>query len=203
MRPSAASSPEPAPTGTEKPWENQPPERRYGFTAGIAGGVMLGSSAGYPNDALKIGYERYYTETGVGIGGGGSAWIGAALTDWLVFGLGGGLSGMIAGDASTSTYSFMFHTDVFPVYWLGGVWRDIGVNLDTGFALSSTTPSGEETTLIDGGGSSRIAFGAFYEGVRLWKLSMGPWAYIDYTWSSSVRQPGFYLGWRTALYTKP
>ncbi|AKT44019.1 uncharacterized protein CMC5_082570 [Chondromyces crocatus] len=164
---------------------------------------MLGHSAGFPNDALKIGYERYYTETGVGIGGGGSLWIGAALTDWLVFGLGGSLSAMIAGDHHTSTQGFMFHTDVFPMYWLGGIWRDIGLNLDTGFAISSTTTADSESKLIDGGGSSRIGVGAFYEGIRLWKLSMGPWAYIDYTWSGSVRQPGFYLGLRSALYTKP
>src|SRR5436309_3173586 len=54
--PAASSAPLPA-------WETAPASRRSGFTAGIALGFGLASIVGYPNDAKKIGFQRYYTAT--------------------------------------------------------------------------------------------------------------------------------------------
>src|SRR5687767_10949239 len=78
---------QPAPSG-ETPaadplFAPRPAVRRAGFAAGIAGGLSLGSAAGFPNDIQKIGFQRHYTETGVGIGGGGYVWLGGVLADWL------------------------------------------------------------------------------------------------------------------------
>ncbi|XXX75890.1 hypothetical protein WMF30_50390 [Sorangium sp. So ce134] len=176
--------------------------RRSGFAAGIAGGLALGSAAGFPNDVQKIGYERYYTETGVGIGGGGYVWLGGVLADWLTFGLAFGGHGLSAADHGALAGGVMFHTEVFPLFSLGERWREVGVALDAGTGVAYTTDD-SDTEVIDGALPARIGGGVFYEGIRLWKVSMGPWLYADYTWSTSVRQPGFYLGWRTALYTGP
>ncbi|KYF67044.1 hypothetical protein [Sorangium cellulosum] len=178
--------------------------RRGGFAAGISGGLALGSAAGYPNDVQKIGFQRHYTETGVGIGGGGYVWLGGVLADWLTFGAGVGGHALAAADHSILAGGFMFHTEIFPLFSLGERWTDVGVILDAGTGLAYTTADADDDTdAIDGALPARIGGGVFYEGIRLWKVSMGPWLYADYTWSTSVRQPGFYLGWRTALYTEP
>src|SRR5262245_11668472 len=69
-------------------WERARRERRSGFTTGLSFGGGLAQAAGYPNDAKKIGRERYYTQTSVGPAAAGTLWIGGALADWLTFGLG-------------------------------------------------------------------------------------------------------------------
>jgi hypothetical protein len=144
----------------------------------------------------------------VGIGLGGYVWVGGALADWLTFGgaFGGNFWG--AADHESIAGGFMFHTEVFPLFSLGGVWREVGVIFDAGTGVADTRAyaspdASSETDAIAGGLPARIGGGVFYEGIRLWKVSMGPWLYADYSWSSSVRQPGFYLGWRTAIYTGP
>ncbi|WP_437957120.1 hypothetical protein WME76_38230 [Sorangium sp. So ce119] len=177
--------------------------RRGGFAAGIAGGLALGTAAGYPNDVQKIGFQRHYTETGVGVGGGGYVWLGGVLADWLTFGAGVGGHALAAADHSILAGGFMFHTEIFPLFSLGERWTDVGVILDAGTGVAYTAADAADTDAIDGALPARIGGGLFYEGFRLWKVSMGPWLYADYTWSTSVRQPGFYLGWRTALYTDP
>ncbi|WP_437277704.1 hypothetical protein WME90_41760 [Sorangium sp. So ce375] len=178
--------------------------RRSGLAAGIAGGLALGGAAGFPNDVQKIGYERHYTETGVGIGGGGYVWIGGALSDWLTFGAAFGGHSLSAADHASLAGGFMFHTEVFPLFSLAEGWRDAGVAFDAGTGVAYTTSDADGgAEVIDGALPARLGLGVFYEGIRLWKVAMGPWLYADYTWSTSVRQPGFYLGWRTALYTGP
>ena len=202
-KPPAGEEVSPPATKPEPAWQTEPRTRRFGFTFGFAGGPLLGTAAGFPNDVKKIGRERYYTETGIGVGVGGNFWLGGALTDWLTFGFGVGGATLTAGDHATTNYAFLFHTDVFPLFPLGGIWREVGVTLDTGLGTAATTRSGSESKLIDGGATSRIGGGVFYEWLRFWKVSTGPWVYADYTWSSSVREGGVYLGWRTALYSKP
>jgi hypothetical protein len=166
--------------------------------------LALGTATGFPNDPKKIGLERYYTETGLGIGGGGSFWIGAALADWFVFGLGFSGGGMGAGDYSVGGGAFIFHVDAFPAFGLGGRWRELGVTLETGAGGSTVTPKDDtDTKLVDSGGASSIGAGVFYDGLRLWKLSSGPFVMGTYLWSDSMRRGGAILGWRTALYTSP
>ncbi|WP_438033590.1 hypothetical protein [Sorangium sp. So ce204] len=202
----AAAAAQPAASGEtpEGPlFAPRPAVRRGGLAAGIAGGLALGSAAGFQNDVQKIGFERHYTETGVGIGGGGYVWIGGALADWLTFGAAFGGHGLSAADHTSLAGGFMLHTEVFPLFSLADRWRDVGVTFDAGTGVAYTTADTGGAEVIDGALPARIGGGVFYEGIRLWKVAMGPWLYADYTWSTSVRQPGFYLGWRTALYTGP
>ncbi|MCC6551791.1 MAG: hypothetical protein IT372_02060 [Polyangiaceae bacterium] len=199
----AEAAPEAPAREAEPAWQREPAVRRSGFTAGVAGGLLLGSSAGFPNDAKKIGLERYYTETGVGLGSGGMIWIGGALTDWFTFGFAVGTESFGAGGNAVSMSGFSFHIEAFPLFPLGGQLRELGVMIDTGTGGSVTKPDGSSEELIDGGAVSHLGWGAFYEGFRLWKISAGPFIYGDYSWSASVRQPGLMLGLRTVIYTGP
>lgn len=180
------------------------PERRSSFTFGLAIGASLGSAAGFPNDPTKIGLLRYYTDTGIGAGFGARAWVGVALRDFLSFGLTFGSLGIDAGDKVMFSGMVGFHTEVYPLYTLGGAWRDLGLMAETGVGTAIVTPADDqETLLVDGGLTSALGLGVFYEGLRLGsKLGMGPYLAYDYNYGSSIRGGAFVLGWRTALYPR-
>lgn len=177
-------------------------ERRSSFTFGLALGATLGSAAGFPNDPTKIGLLRYYTDTGLGAGFGGRAWAGVALRDFLTFGLTFGAIGIDAGDKVYFGGTVGFHTEVFPVYFLGGSFRDLGIMVETGVGTAIVTPADDQDTLlVDGGLTSSVGVGVFYEGLRFGsKLGMGPYLSYDYLYGSSIRSGAFVLGWRTAMY---
>jgi hypothetical protein len=195
----------PAPdAGKPKAWETEEAERRSGFAMAITLGAGIGSAAGFPNEATKIGREAYYTETGIGAGSDMRLWLGGALTDWLNFGAGLDFNGFTADGTTSGSAVVILHADVFPLYTLGGAWRDAGVMLDFGTGSALTTPEDDpDTKLIDGGAVSHIGFGGFWEGVRFWRIAMGPFAEMKYTWSETVRRPMGILGWRTGLYVGP
>jgi hypothetical protein len=181
-----------------------PMERRSSFTMGLSIGAALGSAAGFPNDPSKIGLTRYYTDAGIGSGYGGRIWAGVALRDFLTVGLTFGSSGLDAGDEVVFTGMVGFHVETFPVYFLGGAWRDAGVMLDAGVATGIVTPEGDTSTLlVDGGLASALGGGLFYEGIRFGpKLAMGPYLAYDYRYNASIRSGEFILGWRTAIYPR-
>jgi hypothetical protein len=201
--PAEATTPVPAPPGSEAAWEHVVHERRGGFTFGIAPAFTLGTIAGFPNDARKINRAAYYTQTGVGAGAAGSFWIGGALTDWFTFGFGLAGNETAASGTRYRSVSFNFHLEAFPVYALGGPWRELGLFLETGLGSGTLTPKDDASTkLVDAGAASRIALGAFYEGVRFSRISMGPYASLEYAWSDSLRHGAGLVGWRAVLYTK-
>jgi len=197
--PPATAVPEPSVS-----WRTAPAERRCGFTFGLSIGGMLGEAEGFPNDARKIDRLAYYTQTGVAGGGQLGNWFGIAMADWFVFGLGGHYGALYSGELRTTFGGGDFHIDVFPAYLLGGPWRELGLTLEAGVSVSTTTQTDATATqLIQSGGASRVGAGVFYEGFRLWKLSMGPFASFDQIWSSSAYRPTAWIGWRTALYVGP
>lgn len=200
----------PTAPGEVPAWEKAPPERRAGFSVGVLLGGGLGRVTGYPADLEKRGKDAFRADMGATYGGSATVWLGGALTDWLVFGAGLG-GGAYQGNGTDLTgFTFVFHTEVFPLYWLGGVWRDIGFSLDTGAGSyngeTHDKPAGAAGNLIppviESGAASRVGAGLFYDGLRAWKISAGPFVAFDYTWSSTLDQPIFLVGWRTALYTK-
>jgi hypothetical protein len=195
--PDSSASDEPA-------WERQPAVRRSGFTAGIATIASLGMASGYPLDLKKIGRERYYTQTDVAIGGIGAVWIGGALTDWLSVGLGGGGALLGVSDLSGGALVALLRVETFPLWPLGGFWRDVGVTLDGGASFAWFYPSDTEgADVINGGASSYVGGGVFYEGLRFWRVSTGPTVYANYMWSDTIRYGNIGVGWRIALYSAP
>jgi hypothetical protein len=188
----------------ETSWLDAPSERRCGFTVGLAAGGILGAASGYPNDALKVEREEFLTDTGFAGGPTGSLWVGVALADWITIGLGGNGGALFSADHRGTFGSIDLHIDVFPAFGAGEAWRELGLMVEGGVGfLTVTTPEDTDTVLIDSSFGSRVALGAFYEGIRAWKLSMGPFAAFDYVWSPSASRPGAFVGWRTALYVGP
>jgi hypothetical protein len=185
---------------TSQPVEYQ---RRGGFVLGVALGPALGVARGYPNDARKIDRPEFFGDTGFSGGGAGSSWIGVGFTDWLTFGLAGHGGGLWSTDHRTVSAAFSFRVETFPAWALGGAWREFGASIEAGIGVTSTAPRAGGDDIVESGGASRFAFGLFYEGIRAWKVSMGPFAAVDVMWSSSAMRPLGWLGWRVALATKP
>ncbi|MBK8254132.1 MAG: hypothetical protein IPK82_15880 [Polyangiaceae bacterium] len=188
-------------------WEKAPTERRGGFSVGVLFGGAVGNIAGYPADLEKRGKAAFRTDMGAALGGSGTLWLGGALTDWLVFGVGGGGGSFTGNGVTLQGFTFIFHTEAFPLYWRGGVWRELGIAFDTGAGsftgeLSEKPQGAKVAPVIESGAASRVGFSLFYDGLRLWKVSAGPYVGFDYTWSATLSQPLVTLGIRTALYTK-
>lgn len=197
-----------APSSAAKPdkpaaWETQKPERRGGFAMGLSVAGGLGASNGYPNDAKKIGRSAYYTESGLGLGTGSGIWLGGALADWLNFGLGFGFSNVFAKGSSSPAPLVFFHNDVYPLYPLRGTLRDLGATFEFGLGFPKTVSTKTQETVIDGGGSSYIFAGVFWEPLHVWKLRMGPLLGAHYLFSESVKRPLALAGFRLTLYTSP
>jgi hypothetical protein len=189
--------------GDQDELEETAAERRSGFMVGISLAGALGGASGYPNDANKIDRDEYYTNTGVAFGGGGMVWIGGALTDWISVGLGVTYAALFPTDQLLTGGSVELHVEAFPAWALGGVWRELGVYVLTGAGLATLELAEGSDPLVDTGAASRIGAGVFYEGIRAWQISMGPFVGGDLLWSPSALRPVALLGWRTVLYTGP
>src|SRR5262249_55427027 len=131
-------------------------------------------------------------------------WIGGALSDWFTFGVGFGSGGMFAtGDNVVTTGGLIFHLEGFPLFPLGRGLRDLGVMFDAGVGVASvSSKSKPDDKLVDGTGCSIIGGGAFWEGVRFWKIHGGPFLAGTYYFADTVRRPGIFVGWRMAFYAR-
>ncbi len=196
----AETDPPPDPS---KAWETAPHEHRGGFAVGIIAGAGVGASNGFPADTRKVGRAEFYTESGLGLATTATLWIGGALADWLTFGVGGGIGVIVNGETISPAPTAVFHSDVYPLYALGGALRNLGVTLDFGLGFATTEDAETERRLIDGGGASHVFAGVVFEGIEVWKIKMGPFAGVHYLFSETIRRPAGILGFRTTLYTLP
>jgi hypothetical protein len=184
----------------DRSWETAPATRRSGFVAGIALGGGVGSIGGYPNDAKKLDRKEYYATTGASPLASGYAWIGGALADWFTFGLGGTGGRLLVKDREASMTAFLFHIEAYPLFPLGGAWRDLGVTVNAGAGpLSFKEKDG--ATLAEAGFASLFGAGVFYEGLRFWKFATGPSVSGEHMFAGSANRPALFVGWRLAVYT--
>ncbi len=195
----------PEPTIEDEPtsWLEAPTERRCGFTIGVGVGANMGTVSGFPNDSVKIGREEFAVDTGFSGGGSGFLWVGMAPVDWFVFGAAFNYGRLTSSEYDTGFGAFGLHVDAFPLFGLGGPWQDLGVQFGAGVGVSTTTKGNLTDPVIDSSIASRLSVGVFYEGIRAWKISMGPFVGYDGMWSPSAVQPTGWIGWRTALYAGP
>ncbi len=173
-------------------------ERRDGFTVGIGYGMGAGNYVGYPNEVEKIDNPEYRSSTGMSLASGYSIWLGGALRDWFTVGVGlfaagGGDKDMIGGGGA-----FGLHLEAFPLFALGGAWRDLGVSTEFGAAGGTIQKDGDESA--NGGNMSMVGFGAFFEPWQFWHVSHGPMLSTKYQFSDSMTASTVLLGWRMALY---
>jgi hypothetical protein len=186
-------------------WETQAPERRSGFTMGLMLGGGVAGMSGYPNDPKRIDRQAYYAETGARPSATVGFWLGGALTDWLTFGVGvSGARLFSTGDTLAQSGTLGFHIELFPLYGLGGKLRELGVIFNGGIGVASITPNKDpDRALADGGACSVLGLGVFYEGLRFWKISTGPFLLAESSWSLNLHHPALFIGLRTAFYRKP
>lgn len=180
-----------------------PSIRRDGFTFGLDLGLGLASIAGYPNDVNKIGFAGYYSATGARPTALIEGWLGGTLIDWLTVAVGVKSSTLFAtGSDKAKTIGVVLHVETFPLLSLGGHLRDLGVRLDAGLGTANVAdPTGYK--LVDGGLTSTIGAGVFYEGIRAWKTAHGPFVMGDYFFSDTARRPAIFFGWRSVFYAHP
>lgn len=179
-------------------YEPPEPERRFGFAMGLGVGAGFGSSLGYPNKLGEIDNPEFEQNVS-GFAVTNSIWIGGAIRDWFTFGLGLSSRGAGEGDLIANNGAFVVHMEGFPLWALGGEWRDIGLYAETGAGVATIMTKDQEI-LADGGLMSVIGVGAFYEPWQFWHFSMGPALQYHHEFSQSLSSHVVSLGLRTAFY---
>ncbi|HVU05714.1 MAG TPA: hypothetical protein VHE30_28390 [Polyangiaceae bacterium] len=197
-------APAPARADTEE-WASSydpgKPVRRGDFAAGLTLGGAVGGVSGYPNEIAKLDDPRYEANTGVGGGPAGGLFIGGALRDWFVFGI-GFESASVAGNAykSSSTY-FILHVEAYPLFSLGGPFHDLGLVSEFGAGGRTVKIGGD--TVADGGLLSIASVGAVYEPFRLGSFSFGPIVTFTHQGSQSLQANYATIGLRSSFYGGP
>jgi hypothetical protein len=165
--------------------------RRSGFMLGISTGLALGRAYGYPNEIAKLDVPRYKRNTAFALGGSKRLWLGGALTDWFVFGF--GLEGIsLKRDNITAAGSaYTFHVEGYPLFYRGGVFRDLSLFGDFGAGGMKISGNGREDA--NGGFMSVMGFGAGWDPVRFWHFNFGPAVEYTHVWSQTLTADSFAL----------
>jgi hypothetical protein len=175
-------------------------ERRSGFAGSLGLGSGLFGADGYPNAVAKIDNPDYETSTGAALGTAGSLWLGGALRDWFLFGLGVvRLNTVTGGDQAVGT-AFILHIEAYPLWASGGWLRDASLYTNLGAGSLHIQSPGEDA---DGGAVSVLSLGASYEIARFGPLALGPIVEGDYWYSQSASIAGGLIGARMTVYGGP
>ena len=158
--------------------------RRSGFMLGLSTGPAVGRADGYPNELAKLNDPIYKRNTAFALGNVTRLWFGGALTDYFVFGVGfEGLS-LKHDDIKAAGSGFLFHVEGYPLFYRGGVFRDLSLFGD--FGAGGMKITGRERNEADGGLMSVIGVGAGWEAVRFWRMKFGPAVEYTHMWSQTV-----------------
>jgi hypothetical protein len=176
-------------------------ERRSDFTAGVSLGLLAASAYGYPNEAGKLDDDRYVADTGVGVGTAQTLWIGGALRDWFTFAIGYWGIGYSAGGLDATGFGVLFRVETFPLWAQGGPWRDAGVYAD--FGIGGLKLERDGSSKADGGATSIVGLGGFWEPVRFGIFSFGPNVEMNHVFSRTIHFTGYTAGARLVLYSRP
>lgn len=172
---------------TENAWDGgykQVATRRSGFVAGIGLGLTLGNATGYPNELAKIDVPGFRRDTALAFGGTNRLWLGGALTDYFVFGLGIAGMSMQHGETKAEGSAFIFHVEGYPLFYRGGIFRDLSLFGD--FGAGGMKISGHSRDEADGGLMSVVGVGTGYDAVRFWRFTLGPAVEYWHWWSQTA-----------------
>jgi hypothetical protein len=179
------------------------PERRYGFVFGVVGGLSLGNAVGNPS-AQAVRYDSAYTtDTGLAVGYRATPYLGGALTDWFTFGLGGSYGQLYGSSTRSSLGLFLFRLEAYPLYGRGGIFRDLGVNLDFGAGTTTIKNKSDGVELAYSGVASTVGLGVFWETWRLGPLALGPSVGYQHNWSDWYARNDVTMGFKATLYGGP
>ncbi len=176
--------------------------RRGGFTFGLYGAMSFGTVSGYPNDLAKLGDPQYRSATS-GVGSGGTLYLGGTLTDWFTFGFGLAQSSFGSSKIGTKGTAFVFHIEAFPLFTMGGGYRDVGIFTDFGTGTATILRRDDQKEFSASGSLSIAGFGAFWEPWRAGHFVAGPFALVEYQESNSMVRTFGEVGLRGAFYGGP
>lgn len=174
-------------------------ERRDGFTVGLSYGLGVGSYVGYPNEVEKMNNPEYRADTGAALASGYSIWLGGALRDWFTFGVGLSSAGAQGNDTTAGAGAIGVHLETFPLWPMGGTWRDLGVVTEFG-AGGGLLSDSDGNEIGNGGNMAFVGAGLIYEPWQFWHMSHGPALVYKYEFSDSMTASTVLLGWRMAFY---
>lgn len=177
------------------------PELRSDFLIGLGLGLALGRAVGYPNEAEQIGRSESRHVRGFERGSFIQLMLGGALRDWFSFGF--GISVLSSGEEENrlSQAAFITHLEGYPLFSLGGHWRDLGVFFDAG--AGGSVIQVDKETVADGGAVAYIGPGVVYEAVRFGSFTLSPTLGFVHNFSPSMSSSYGTLGARIVFYGGP
>jgi hypothetical protein len=175
--------------------------RRSGFAFGVEPAFQLGNVHGYPKDAVKLNDPRYEANTDLSLGGVGRLWLGGAIRDWFSFGLGAERVQAKGNGFLASGGAFILRPEIYPLYALGGSFRDLGMHAD--FGIGWMTMKVDHATVADGGALGRIGLGVFHESLRWRRIGLGPSLGVSHFFSETLKATLVELGVRFVVTTGP
>ncbi|HEY5960725.1 MAG TPA: hypothetical protein VIV60_29425 [Polyangiaceae bacterium] len=176
-------------------------ERRSGFAVGADVSAALGNADGYPKDAVKLSDPRYEADTGTAAGGAATVWLGGSIRDWFTFGLGLQSLSLAGNGLKTSGGGFVLRPELYPLWTLGGTFRDLGVY--TNFGLSWMKTRNGSDVVADGGSLGLVGIGVFHESLRWRHFGIGPTFGFSHYFSETMKVSTVQLGLRVALTSGP
>jgi hypothetical protein len=185
-------------------WDATPATRRSGFTAGLVTGLAFGTVTGYPNDFSKVDLPAYRSATS-GVGSGSTLYLGGALTDWFTFSVGYEQSSYGGSGNVSRAWAILFHTEVFPLFSLGGAYRDIGVFANVGTGMGTINRRSDDAEYASSGSLSIGGLGFFWEAWRPagGHLAFGPFLSGQLELSDSMSRTFGVAGLRASFYGGP
>jgi hypothetical protein len=183
------------------PVKATPAVRREGLWFGLSGGLAVASASGYRNDVAEIGLPEFEANTGVGVSGSGAIWLGGSLADWLNVGVGVQSVGFEGDGLEASGFGLNVRIETFPLFYESGTFQDLGLTLLAGTGGISVKRADE--TVAEGGATSLVGLGAFFEPWQLWQFSTGPEISYTHQFSRSMSAHLLVVGWRVAFYRGP
>jgi hypothetical protein len=183
------------------PVKAAPALRREGLWFGLSAGLAVASASGYRNDVTEIGLPEFEASTGAAASGGGAAWLGGSLVDWLNVGVGLQSVSFKGNGLEASGFGLNVRVEAFPLFYRGGPWQDLGLSLLAGTGGVDVQRAGD--TVAQGEATSLVGAGVFFEPWRFWHFSTGPDLSYTHQFSRSMSAHLLVVGWRLAFYGGP
>lgn len=180
-----------------------PAQRRSGFMFSVVAGGSLGAAHGNPTAQSERYDPSLRASTGIAAGYRVTPYIGGALTDWFAFGLGGSYADLYAGDEKSRTGMFLFRIETWPLFYRGGVLRDLGVSIEFGAGFASIVRTSDQKQLAASSVASTVGAGVFWETWRLWHVALGPALAYQRNWSDWFARDDVTLGLKGTFYGGP
>jgi hypothetical protein len=179
-----------------------PATRRGGFLFGVVLAGQMTGAEGTPTDYDRRG-DAYRVSTGTALGTTQAFFLGGALTDWFAFKLGFQQGSASKGGRDLSSSGVLIGVEAWPLFSLGGAFRDVGLLVDFGTGGATIEEAGGGGEIANAGAYSLVRAGLVWDALRLWKINAGPALAFEHTTSETYRQDSLWFGLRTVFYGAP